>query len=64
MPDGYAGVVMRNLLVILLAGGAGERLSPLTRNMAKPAVPFGGTIASSTSRSPTASTPVCAAFSS
>ena len=33
---------MRNLLVILLAGGAGERLSPLTRNVAKPAVPFGG----------------------
>ncbi len=32
---------MRNLLVILLAGGAGERLSPLTRNVAKPAVPFG-----------------------
>src|SRR4026207_592731 len=29
-------------LVILLAGGAGERLYPLTRERAKPAVPFGG----------------------
>lgn len=33
---------MRNTLAILLAGGAGERLHPLTRNTAKPAVPFGG----------------------
>lgn len=33
---------MQNVLAILLAGGAGERLSPLTRNIAKPAVPFGG----------------------
>jgi len=29
-------------LAILLAGGAGERLFPLTRDTAKPAVPFGG----------------------
>ena len=29
-------------LVCLLAGGAGERLYPLTRDRAKPAVPFGG----------------------
>jgi glucose-1-phosphate adenylyltransferase len=29
-------------LVILLAGGAGERLSPLTKERAKPAVYFGG----------------------
>jgi len=34
---------MRDTLAILLAGGAGERLHPLTRNNAKPAVPFGGT---------------------
>jgi glucose-1-phosphate adenylyltransferase len=33
---------MENVLAILLAGGAGERLFPLTREMAKPAVPFGG----------------------
>jgi len=30
-------------LVIMLAGGQGERLYPLTRDRAKPAVPFGGT---------------------
>ncbi|MGH9446771.1 MAG: glucose-1-phosphate adenylyltransferase [Terriglobia bacterium] len=29
-------------IVLLLAGGAGERLMPLTRDRAKPAVPFGG----------------------
>lgn len=33
---------MKNVLAILLAGGAGERLSPLTRDNAKPGVPFGG----------------------
>src|SRR5678816_174577 len=32
---------MENVLAILLAGGAGERLFPLTRDTAKPAVPFG-----------------------
>jgi len=31
-----------DILVILLAGGAGERLYPLTRDRAKPAVYFGG----------------------
>jgi glucose-1-phosphate adenylyltransferase len=31
-----------DVLVIVLAGGAGERLSPLTRERAKPAVYFGG----------------------
>ncbi|MBC7924693.1 MAG: glucose-1-phosphate adenylyltransferase [Bryobacteraceae bacterium] len=34
---------MENVLAVLLAGGAGERLFPLTRNTAKPAVSFGGT---------------------
>jgi glucose-1-phosphate adenylyltransferase len=34
---------MQQALAILLAGGAGERLAPLTQNTAKPAVPFGGT---------------------
>jgi glucose-1-phosphate adenylyltransferase len=33
---------MRDTLGVLLAGGAGERLSPLTRDRAKPAVPFAG----------------------
>src|SRR6185437_12931840 len=33
---------MVNVLTILLAGGAGERLYPLTRDTAKPGVPFGG----------------------
>jgi glucose-1-phosphate adenylyltransferase len=33
---------MKDVLTILLAGGAGERLLPLTRSIAKPAVPFGG----------------------
>jgi glucose-1-phosphate adenylyltransferase len=32
----------RDTLGVLLAGGAGERLFPLTRDRAKPAVPFGG----------------------
>ena len=32
---------MRNVLCILLAGGAGQRLYPLTRERCKPAVPFG-----------------------
>jgi glucose-1-phosphate adenylyltransferase len=35
-------VVRDDALVIVLAGGAGERLSPLTRDRAKPAVYFGG----------------------
>jgi len=33
---------MENVLAILLAGGAGERLHPLTRDTAKPGLPFGG----------------------
>ena len=35
-------MVRDDALVIVLAGGAGERLAPLTRDRAKPAVPFGG----------------------
>jgi glucose-1-phosphate adenylyltransferase len=34
--------VVRDTIVCLLAGGQGERLYPLTRDRAKPAVPFGG----------------------
>lgn len=33
---------MRNILTLILAGGRGQRLEPLTRDRAKPAVPFGG----------------------
>lgn len=33
---------MENVLTMILAGGRGERLMPLTRDRAKPAVPFGG----------------------
>src|SRR5512136_1008295 len=33
---------LRDVVAVLLAGGAGERLYPLTRERAKPAVPFGG----------------------
>ncbi len=33
---------MRDAVGVLLAGGLGERLLPLTRDRAKPAVPFGG----------------------
>src|SRR6266550_2972114 len=33
---------MANLLAMILAGGEGRRLDPLTRDRAKPAVPFGG----------------------
>ncbi len=32
-----------NVLVMVLAGGEGKRLLPLTQDRAKPAVPFGGT---------------------
>ncbi len=35
-------LLLRDVTAVLLAGGAGERLYPLTRERAKPAVPFGG----------------------
>ena len=34
--------MMRQVLTFIMAGGKGERLYPLTRDRAKPAVPFGG----------------------
>jgi glucose-1-phosphate adenylyltransferase len=39
---GHRRDAMKDTLGVLLAGGAGERLFPLTRDRAKPAVPFGG----------------------
>jgi glucose-1-phosphate adenylyltransferase len=33
---------MSNVITMILAGGAGTRLEPLTKERAKPAVPFGG----------------------
>jgi glucose-1-phosphate adenylyltransferase len=35
-------MVYRDVLAVVLAGGRGTRLEPLTRDRAKPAVPFGG----------------------
>lgn len=32
----------KEIVAMLLAGGQGTRLRALTKNMAKPAVPFGG----------------------
>jgi glucose-1-phosphate adenylyltransferase len=34
--------MLRDVLTVILAGGRGTRLEPLTRERAKPAVPFGG----------------------
>src|SRR5437867_6547113 len=36
------GATVKDLLTLILAGGKGTRLDPLTRDRAKPAVPFGG----------------------
>jgi glucose-1-phosphate adenylyltransferase len=38
----YGSLARRNVLTMVLAGGQGERLFPLTKDRAKPAVPFGG----------------------
>ncbi|MDQ6999229.1 MAG: glucose-1-phosphate adenylyltransferase [Mariprofundus sp.] len=37
-----AGSIMKNTMAIVLAGGTGSRLAPLTQHRAKPAVHFGG----------------------
>ena len=33
---------MKNCISVILAGGKGERLMPLTKHRSKPAIPFGG----------------------
>ena len=35
----------KSVLAIIMAGGKGRRLYPLTKDRAKPAVPFGGALA-------------------
>lgn len=42
MDRGREESVMKDVLALVLAGGKGERLHPLTIHRAKPAVPFGG----------------------
>ena len=43
LPDPSAMAhLARETLAVVLAGGRGTRLGPLTDNRAKPAVPFGG----------------------
>ncbi|OGW41754.1 MAG: glucose-1-phosphate adenylyltransferase [Nitrospirae bacterium GWD2_57_9] len=37
-----SGNITRNTIAMVLAGGKGERLSPITHGRPKPAVPFGG----------------------
>jgi glucose-1-phosphate adenylyltransferase len=39
---GRSSVIFPDTLAVVLAGGQGERLYPLTRDRSKPAVPFGG----------------------
>ena len=41
-PSKHAIAPTRRVLAIVLAGGKGERLHPLTHERSKPAVPFGG----------------------
>ena len=47
-------------LAIIMGGGAGTRLFPLTKERAKPAVPLGGKYRLVDIPSPTASTAACA----
>lgn len=42
MNHGPMASMLRTTLTMILAGGQGERLYPLTRHRAKPSVPFGG----------------------
>ena len=40
--DRLAPSLLRNTLTLILAGGQGERLYPLTKDRSKPSVPFAG----------------------
>ena len=42
MPGNVVAMTTPRVLAIVLAGGEGKRLMPLTADRAKPAVPFGG----------------------
>ncbi len=42
MDKGMIRVTQMNCVAMVLAGGEGKRLAPLTHTLAKPAVPFGG----------------------
>jgi glucose-1-phosphate adenylyltransferase len=41
-PTPRTSAILQDTLAVILAGGQGERLYPLTKHRAKPAVPFGG----------------------
>ena len=45
MPRKGVQMAEPRILGIVLAGGEGKRLAPLTADRAKPAVPFGGSTA-------------------
>ena len=42
MMDTAHSTLLRNTLTLILAGGQGERLYPLTKDRSKPSVPFAG----------------------
>jgi hypothetical protein len=55
-PFNIREIIMRNVVTLVLGGGQGTRLYPLTKYRSKPAVPIAGKIGSSTSPCRIAST--------